>query len=307
MRQPEANAILPRCLQFQEGCQSKVNQLGLVLGGGGVRCLSHLGVAQCLLDEGLRPDHITCSSTGTLVGILLAAEIPPMEIRRALDSYRVRWGWFWPTLRSGGLFNQQNFLRILDYFSIPDRLEDLAIPVQVMVTDLVNAQSVALSEGNTRLLTLASCALPGVYAPIRHQGTILGDGGVTNNVPADVCRAAVGEKGIVVCSSLEMDTSMPPEEIRSFLQVVYRSIYLPIVNERYRNFRRHADVLIEPFRNCPLCFSQWREILRFHNRRAMEEHFRAGYREMERELPALRRLLQAESSAGREPRRSYQD
>ncbi len=283
----------------------KVNPLGLVLGGGGVRCLSHLGVAQCLQDHGLRPDHITCSSTGTLVGILLAAEIPPADIRRVLDSFRIRWGWLWPTLRSGGLFNQQNFLRILDAFGIPERLEDLRLPVQVLVTDLVNAQPIALSEGNTRLLTLASCALPGIYAPVRHQGTILGDGGVTNNVPADVCRAAVGEKGIVLCSSLEMDTSMPPEEIRSFAQVVYRSIYLPIVNERYRNFRRHADILIEPFKQCPLCFSQWREILRFQNRQAMERHFRAGYKEMEQELPTLRRLLQVESAAESPLRSSF--
>ena len=56
--------------------------LGLVLGGGGVRCLSHLGVAEVLLKNGLEPDLISSSSTGTIVGVLLAARIHREEICR---------------------------------------------------------------------------------------------------------------------------------------------------------------------------------------------------------------------------------
>ncbi len=268
-------------------------QLGLVLGGGGVRCLAHLGVVQTLLDHGVRPDLITSASTGTLMGILLANGVSPAEIRHKLNQAPFRWGWFTPSLRHGGLFSQRNMIALLNHFQVPERLENLPIALHVMVTDLVNARPAVMCKGETITVALASCALPGVYAPVPMGELVYGDGGVTNNVPADVCRRLVGPDGVVLTSSLEMDTSVPSTEIRTFLEVAYRSIYLPIVNERYRNFRQHSDVIIEPFAQCPLCFSQWREILRFHSPRAMRRHFDSGRKCMELALPRLQQLLEA--------------
>ena len=259
-----------------------------------MRCLAHLGVYQTLLDNGLRPDLITSSSTGTLLGILLASGITPREIRRKLDQSPFRWGWFTPSLKHGGLFSQRNMIRLLRHFNVPERLEDLQVPLHVMVTDLVRARPVVVCEGDTITVALASCALPGVYAPVPIGDLVYGDGGVTNNVPADVCRTLVGPEGVVLTSSLEMDTSVPSTEIRTFLEVAYRSIYLPIVNERYRLFRLHSDVVIEPFAQCPLCFSQWREILRFHSVGAMRRHYQSGRTCMERAMPQLLECLARE-------------
>lgn len=268
-------------------------RLGLVLGGGGVRCLAHLGVVQTLFEHKLRPDLITSSSTGTLVGILLASGVTPREIRHKLNQAPFRWGWFTPSLQRGGLFSQRNMIALLKHFRVPDRLEDLPIPLHVLVTDLVNARPEVRCSGDTVTVAMASCALPGIYAPIPIGDQLFGDGGVTNNVPADVCRRLVGPDGVVLTSSLEMDSSVPSARIRTFLDVAYRSIYLPIVNERYRNFRLHSDVVIEPFAQCPLCFSQWREILRFHSPRAMRMHYEAGRICMQAALPRLEERLYA--------------
>ena len=40
----------------------------LVLGGGGMKGLAHIGVLQALVERGLRPTHIIGSSVGALVG-----------------------------------------------------------------------------------------------------------------------------------------------------------------------------------------------------------------------------------------------
>jgi NTE family protein len=292
-----AGPLRPLAKAIQQEGTARVSRserrLGLVLGGGGVRCLAHLGVVQTLLDHGLRPDLITSSSTGTLMGILLASGVSPAQIRHKLNQAPFRWGWFTPSLRHGGLFSQRNMIALLNHFDVPERLEKLPIPLHVSITDLVNARPEVRSTGDTVTVALASCALPGVYAPVPIGDQLFGDGGVTNNVPADVCRRLVGPEGIVLTSSLEMDSSVPSTEIRTFLEVAYRSIYLPIVNERYRNFRQHSDIIIEPFAHCPLCFSQWREILRFHSPRAMRRHFEAGRLCMERALPRLQDLLES--------------
>jgi predicted acylesterase/phospholipase RssA len=266
-------------------------RLGLVLGGGGVRCLAHLGVAHELEAAGLRPTHYASSSTGSLVGLLLAARIPAARIREALFRRDQRLAWLKPCWRQGGLFSPEAILRLLDRFSLPERLEDLPVPLHVVVTDLVEGAQRVYSSGPCREIVLASGALPGIYPPVLLEGRLCGDGGIVNNVPADLCRAQVGPRGVVLCSSLEMNPTLPAEMIRRVPQVVYRSIYLPLVQQRLRNQTLHSDLVVQPFSDQPLCFSRWREIVRFYSLEAMADLYSRGRFHMGRRLPELQALL----------------
>jgi predicted acylesterase/phospholipase RssA len=275
-------------------------KLGLVLGGGGVRCLTHLGVAEVLLENNIKPDLITCSSTGTIIAILLATGIKPEAIRQRMFKLGQRSLWWLPTMRRGGLFSQMAFRHLLRAFDIPPRLEDLKIPVHVVLTDLVNGVEMVMREGDTIKIACASAALPGVYPPITINGMIFSDGGVTNNVPADVCRREVGDQGIVITSSLEMNNTMHPELLKSTPQVIYRSIYMPLVNKRYHNIMNNSDIVIQPFSDQPLCFSRWSEILRFHSRSLMLELLEKGRVHMERNMPTASALLAMNDGADAE-------
>lgn len=266
-------------------------RFGLVLGGGGVRCLTHLGVAHELEAAGLRPDLYTCSSTGSLVGLLLAARIPPVRIREAFFRHDQRRAWLKPCWRRGGLFSPGAILRLLDRFSLPERLEDLPVPLHVVVTDLVAGAMRVYASGPCREIVLASSALPGIYPPVVLDGHLCGDGGIVNNVPADICRALVGPRGVVLCSSLEMNQALPGELMRRVPQVVYRSIYLPLVQQRLRNQLLHSDLLLQPFSDQPLCFSRWREIVRFYSLEAMADLYARGRFHMGQRLPELQALL----------------
>lgn len=266
-------------------------RFGLVLGGGGVRCLTHLGVVEELENAGLRPELITSSSTGSLVGLLLAAGIPSGRIREALYRRDQRLAWLKPAWRRGGLFAPEAILRLLDRFSLPARLEELAIPLHVVVTDLVEGRQLVYDHGPCREIVLASAALPGIYPPVELEGHLCGDGGITNNVPADLCRQLVGPRGVVLTSSLEMNAVMPAELLRHMPQVVYRSIYLPLVARRLQIQTRHSDLLIQPFSDQPLCFSRWREIVRFWSVGAMADLHERGRHHMGRHLPELQAML----------------
>lgn len=275
-------------------------RFGLVLGGGGVRCLTHLGVAEELLAAGHAPQLIASSSTGSLIGLLLAARIPPGRVREALFRRDQRLAWLRPSWRRGGLASPGAILKLLDRFSLPERLEELPIPLHIVVTDLEEGRQLLLSQGPCREAVLASSALPGIYPPVMIQGRLCGDGGIINNVPADVCRELVGPRGVVLTSSLEMNPAMPEALLRHVPQVVYRSIYLPLLNQRIRTQTLHSDLLLQPFSDQPLSFSRWREIVRFYSLGAMAELYERGRHHMGRSLPELQALLaraEAESEA----------
>lgn len=282
-------------------------RFGLVLGGGGVRCLAHIGVAEVLEEAGLRVEAIATSSTGSLVGLLLAAGISPRRIREALYRRDQRLAWLRPSWRAGGMFSPAAMLHLLDRFSLPERLEDLSIPLHVVVTDLVEGRQRVLSTGPCREAVLASAALPGIYPPVRVGGHLCGDGGVVNNVPADICRQLVGPSGVVLTSSLEMNAAMPAELLRHVPQVVYRSIYLPLIQQRLRNQTLHSDLVLQPFSDQPLCFSRWREIVRFWSLGAMADLHARGRHHMGQRLPELQALLaRAAALAEEEPRAGMQ-
>ncbi len=275
--------------------------LGLVLGGGGVRCLSHLGLAEALQEEGLRPDMMVASSTGTVIALLLASGLDPLDIRAHLFSNQVRFSWWRPSMRHGGLFSQQIIERILQHFNVPARLEDLPIPVHIVITDLELGTEEIVCHGDTAAVACASCALPLIYPPIEIGGRLYADGGIVNNVPADVARRVIGSDGVVLVSSLEMNTLVSPAYLRTFPQVVYRSIYLPQLYRRYRNMASFADLVVEPYADEPLVFNNWRKILKSWSRGLMLEYYERGRLRMQREMPGLKALIATRLNGTHQP------
>ena len=65
-------------------------------------------------------------------------------------------------------------------------LEQLILPFTSVTADLVTAEQVHRSNGDAANAILESINLPGVSQPICRDGMALVDGGILNNVPADV-------------------------------------------------------------------------------------------------------------------------
>jgi NTE family protein len=68
-------------------------------------------------------------------------------------------------------------------------IRDLAIPFAPVATDLVSGERVILRRGRLATAVRASCSVPGVVTPVEIEGRMLGDGGISDNLPVDAARA----------------------------------------------------------------------------------------------------------------------
>ncbi|MCE5210946.1 MAG: patatin-like phospholipase family protein, partial [Deltaproteobacteria bacterium] len=60
-------------------------KIGLALGGGGVRGLAHILVLETLDDLGIKPDIISGTSMGAIIGALYASGMSGKEIRERIS------------------------------------------------------------------------------------------------------------------------------------------------------------------------------------------------------------------------------
>jgi NTE family protein len=167
----------------------------LVLGGGGSRGAAQLGVLRALAKRGIRPDAVVGTSVGALNAAAVAAvgldkAVPLLETiwnseqtravfraqRLQMLTNRVRRR---PYLRSGQCI--RDLIRFAENVVDITSFDNLQIPLHIIVTDLSEGQPVVLSEGSLEDALCASCAIPGVFPPVRHGTHLYVDGGVTEN------------------------------------------------------------------------------------------------------------------------------
>ena len=173
-------------------------RVGLALGAGGARGWAHIGVIRALQDAGVEPDVVCGTSMGALVGAAYAAgELERLEgWARSLERKEV-FSLMDFTLR-GGLIRGA---KLYDFFRARSEDRDIAalpLPFGAVATELTTGREVWLREGSMFEAVRASIAIPGVFAPVLHEGQLLVDGGLVNPVPVSLCRALGAEAVIAV-------------------------------------------------------------------------------------------------------------
>lgn len=154
----------------------------LVLGGGGARCLAHIGVLKAIEERGLSISAVAACSTGAFIGALVAAGYKHEAIQEIFDTNLLG-------LLSGstgaGLLDQEE---VAEHFAkvLPPTFENLKLPFATVATDIQSGELVVLTKGPLVPALCASNAVPGLFDPIRLGGRDLVDGGVLNMVPVDV-------------------------------------------------------------------------------------------------------------------------
>lgn len=225
--------------------------LGLALGGGGARGLSHVGVLRVLEAEGLRPDVVAGASMGGLIGAAYAAGFPVDAIEREVlgVSRRTRLIKFadWvPTLQ--GLMSGRKFEAYLESVIGADlRFEDLRLPLALAAADLVSGREVVLREGRVVPAMRATMSIPGVFAPVDWPGGYrLVDGGILNNVPADLARG-LGADVVVAVDVLPFFRENRLDEAP-----VVEPLELPLVPTGLRDVWQATFVTIAALTECNL-------------------------------------------------------
>lgn len=165
-------------------------RIGLALGSGSARGWAHIGAIHALEARGVKPDIICGSSIGALVGAAYAAgELEKLE----------QWvtGLAWTTILrlmdltwKGGLISGNRLFSLFRNHLFEKRdIADLPIKFGAVATELATGREIWLQHGDLLDAVRASCAMPGLFAPVVRDGVVLVDGGLVNPVPVSMCRA----------------------------------------------------------------------------------------------------------------------
>jgi NTE family protein len=193
-------------------------QIGLALGGGAARGMAHLGVLKVLEQNGVYIDMLAGTSAGALTGALYAAGLHPDYITQSFKK-DLQPSWFFRQLPAGGYwyllykYRRNKFDPMLRQYLDRARMEQLIIPLFAISVDLVEGEPLVREHGDATINVLESINLPPLSLPIIHSGQALVDGGLLNNIPANVLVA----KGcnFVIASSVTAKLEKDFIEIRS--------------------------------------------------------------------------------------------
>ncbi|MCH5155453.1 MAG: patatin-like phospholipase family protein [Clostridiales bacterium] len=169
--------------------------VGLVLGGGGARGFVQVGALKAFKEKNIDFDLCVGTSVGSIVGALYCAGIDPEHIIKICDTLDM--GDFHGRI----LFKPNDPRRIGEVLSrvIGDvKIEDLKKKYAAVATDLRSGKQVIIDRGSVAEAVSASSAFPVVYAPLIKDDMTLCDGGLTNNIPADVCKMLGADRVVTV-------------------------------------------------------------------------------------------------------------
>lgn len=187
--------VLPdNLMHFRKGHGPRARHVAFVFQGGGSLAAPQVGMVRALAAAGLRPDLVIGSSAGALNAVAFASDpaqagLDALETvwrslaRRQVAPFSARALLAAVIGRGGGLVPQSALLGLLAGLPIPRTLDGTSIPAHVVATELASGAAVVISGGETVPALLASCAFPGLYAPVELGGRQLVDGGVSADVP----------------------------------------------------------------------------------------------------------------------------
>src|SRR5436305_574804 len=133
-----------------------------------------------LVEAGVRPDVVVGTSVGSLNGAALAHDPSVVGVNhleqvwvgisreRLFADGRLTRAWRLAS-RASHLWGNEGLAEVIDGFGVVD-FSELAVPLRVVATDLATGEEAVFAAGPLKAALLASCGLPGLYAPIEHDG-----------------------------------------------------------------------------------------------------------------------------------------
>ena len=248
-------------------------KLGLALSGGGTRGLAHIGVLKAFEEERIGFDCVAGTSFGSLVGAMYCAQVSVddmIEAARHITRKDIV-NRLWVGSNAGNIAKAVN--RLLE----DKTFADLSVPLAAVAVDLTDGQEVVLKKGNVAQAVSASCAVPALFKPVEMDGMLLVDGGLLNNLPADVCRTMGAEVVIGVDLNHNRGKGTKSTKITNTLIATWN---IALKSTMYKG-QMNSDLIIEP------------ELSEF-NRTSMkfiDQMVEEGYRATKERMAEIKELL----------------
>jgi NTE family protein len=219
-------------------------KIALVLGGGAARGFAHVGVIRALEQEKIPIDMIVGTSVGSLIGAIYASDMNSFELewtafaleKESLFDYGIMNAFTGMGMAKGDKLEE--FVRTK--IPVPN-IENLKLPFAAVATDLNRGTRVVLDRGSVAKAVHASSAIPGVFNPVEHQGRLLVDGGVMDNIPIAVAR----EKGADIVIAVDISENVANFNMTNLVDVMLQAVNI-MFSENVGYKKKEADVLISP-------------------------------------------------------------
>jgi NTE family protein/lysophospholipid hydrolase len=245
--------------------------VGIVLGGGGARGFAHLGVLRAMEECGVPVDLIGGNSMGALIGAQFALGHGLTDILKQTQTFAA--GGERPTLPLVSLVGGRRVERDLQRLFGDQQIEQLWRPYFAAACNLSLGHTQVMDNGPLWKAVLASNSPAGLFPPVLHQGALLVDGAILDNVPVQAMRMRLGTKlerrrgnGLIIAidvdvrANLRADQALARLSIWSTLksklfahapaspgiaEILYSAGHVGSMNQRVRTMAQ-ADHYLEP-------------------------------------------------------------
>ena len=259
-------------LQALAGERKKV---AVVLGGGGAKGVSHIGILKVMEEAGIPIDYVVGTSMGAIVGGLYSIGYTPSQIdsivkaqdwtmllsdriARSSQSFPEKelseryilslpFGMGKKDRTIQGMIKGQNLQNLFSNLTVGYHdAVDFSLfrnSFACVAVDVVDGKEYVFTQGSLPVAMRASMAIPAVFAPVRMDSMVLVDGGLNNNYPADIAK----QMGADIIVGVDLGTSDLKElkKLNSPGDVIGQIIALH-GNEKYEKNKEITDLLLRP-------------------------------------------------------------
>ncbi|MFN3871219.1 MAG: patatin-like phospholipase family protein [Aquificaceae bacterium] len=214
-------------------------RVNLVLSGGAARGIAHIGVIKALQELGFEISAVSGVSAGALVATFYCDGYTPQEMLKIVKSKD--WlKYLRPTFPKLGFISLKEAGKFLSKSISFQHIEESKKKLFIGAVDIKTGKTLYFDKGSLIPILLGSCALPGIFEPVRYKEYLLVDGGLTNNLPVEPLLSA---EGLLVGVDVNPNISM--EKVSNIFQLLLRSLLLAVRSNADKR-KELCHIVIEP-------------------------------------------------------------
>ncbi|WP_457622129.1 patatin-like phospholipase family protein [Persephonella sp.] len=213
--------------------------IGIALSGGAVRGAAHIGVLKALEERGIKPEFISGSSAGSIVGAFYAAGYSPQEMEKIALKTRFL-SYLKPELSFSAIFSLEKLESFIEKYIGKKDISDLEKKLFVCVTNLNKGIPEYRSSGDLFLWISASSSLPFIFKPVEYGGDMYIDGGIMDNLPVEPLKSYAD-----YIVGVDVNPLGTEERLNNAFSILIRSFYLAFrSNVELR--KKSCDLFLQP-------------------------------------------------------------
>ncbi len=215
--------------------------IGLVLSGGGVRGMAHIGLIKAMREHNLEAKVVAGTSVGALVGALYANGNTVEDMLKFFkETPLFQYSFF--TIIKPGFIDTERYSDIFMNFFPNNSFESLGKPLYVVATDLLSGKEKVFDKGELIKPLLASAALPPVFSPVEINNILYADGGIMNNFPIEYVK---DKSDFIIGSNVSVTVPLQKKDLRNSFQLTGRVTSLMIHASNDEKLQQ-CDLFMEP-------------------------------------------------------------